>query len=315
MNILISSTLHWNPGDEWIMHGCQNIIREALPAQTQLNWIVYNRNVDLMEGRKGYSKPTSTVGNYVTTSVPYEFIDLFVQAGSPEWHGPPAEAFHAAILKTDKPYIMMGIGSTNSTPPMTELDVKVMMRSNTYIYTRSIATANAINSRLGVEKAQALPCPAICVMLGHSQKSREMVQIPQTPSGPQSVRPEYLVGLSSVKPTVAETIREWYYYTGKGHNVEYVGSASGTLSNIARYTRVVTTRLHGAIAAMATGSAVVLVGRGDYRIETAAEMFSIPVVGSFEEAKKVKGAIDKDFKIKYNVLNEYKSIIQGALSE
>jgi len=46
MNILVSSTRQWNPGDEFIFFGVQNLLKEALKGQ-RINWILYDRNPDL----------------------------------------------------------------------------------------------------------------------------------------------------------------------------------------------------------------------------------------------------------------------------
>lgn len=314
MNILVSSTLQWNPGDEWIMHGCQNIIREALPKKTQLNWIVYNRNIDLMEYNIGYSRVRDGVkGNYCNDLIPYPIVDLFVQAGSPEYHGPPVMKFHEAVLASDKPYILMGVGSVDSKVPLTELDIKVLMRPNTYIYTRSVEAANLINSQLGVEKAEALPCPAICASLTHAIPSRATVQVPQTAFGQQKVKADYLEGLDKSMPVITQLVKEWEYYTFNGFDVAYNYCSKSTLGMVGKYERVISTRLHVGIVALGLGSEVVLVGKGDHRIETAAAMFDIPVVDSFKEAHSTIGKIDTNHELKWATYNMYKDIIKEII--
>lgn len=314
MNVLLSSTLGWNPGDDFIRFGCETLITAAAHRKDKaVNYFLYNRNPDLMVGpRYPSTLKTDTVGDYVQNRVP-ECIDLVVACGSPEWATDAHEELHKAIIEKDLPYVMLGIGTVANTIRLSALDIAVMSRSNTHIVCRSAETAKFINETLGMEKAEAQVCPALFCILVEWEKSIDVLQIPQVPYpiGGQSVKREYLEGLDKNIPILAETWREAEHYTQAGFNVKLYNYCAWTnMTSIGRAKKVVTTRLHAAVAGLAQGSEVVIVGAGDYRIETAAKMFGIPVVKNFKEGLTTPGLQDYDkWKAYYYYLNFLERIL------
>ncbi len=53
-NVLISTTRQWNPGDEFIMLGCLNILKEIYGDN--INPIIFNRNPDIRVGGRYHNK-------------------------------------------------------------------------------------------------------------------------------------------------------------------------------------------------------------------------------------------------------------------
>lgn len=48
-NILVSTTRQWNPGDEFILLGSLNIMKNIL-GKDNINTIIFNRNPDIRVG-------------------------------------------------------------------------------------------------------------------------------------------------------------------------------------------------------------------------------------------------------------------------
>jgi polysaccharide pyruvyl transferase WcaK-like protein len=128
-NILFSTTRQWNPGDEFILMGCINLLKEVVG---EFNPIIYNRNPEVRQSYnytnpfrkskfcninfKGKSLIESffRIGfwdNSFKDDTPIDFIDLVVFAGSPEWFGGRLYPLYKKILEHDIPTIFLGIGS------------------------------------------------------------------------------------------------------------------------------------------------------------------------------------------------------------
>ncbi|MCL2390718.1 MAG: polysaccharide pyruvyl transferase family protein, partial [Endomicrobia bacterium] len=105
-NILFSTTRQWNPGDEFILLGCINLLKELYPG---FNPVIYNRNPAIRQEKysnlnffrntfwervscksKGLSDAFLRMGffdNSFKDNTDASFLDLAVFAGSPEWYG------------------------------------------------------------------------------------------------------------------------------------------------------------------------------------------------------------------------------------
>lgn len=316
--LCLSTTTNWNPGDDWIRGGVMNVLNKALQNATgntlKPNVVYYDRSPDLMIGHTMSSELRDDIqGNSVKT-LPQGMFDLAVACGTPEWSGAPHKALHESVYTQNLAYILVGVGTTCKSIRLNELDKQVLSRDRTWIYTRSLEAADSINEALGFKKAVALPCPASLVYLGQTIKMYDKVQVPQGISGHHKVQPEILKGLDKNVPVITERIEEFYLYKSKGYEVEFSPSPADLLTRIGRYKNVYTTRLHGAIAAMSTGSNAVIVNKGDFRIETAAKMFDIPVVGSYDEAYKTEPkGLSED--LKWNTYNTYVEDLTKILEE
>lgn len=129
-NVLISATRQWNPGDEFIMFGVENILKNILGS---FNPILYNRSPEVRDGRK-YSQHFKTKqkalfieknhllrifkggfrDNSFKNGSDASVIDYAVFAGSPEWYGYRVKYMYELIQKYNIPCAFLGIGMGDS---------------------------------------------------------------------------------------------------------------------------------------------------------------------------------------------------------
>lgn len=179
-NIVLSATRQWNVGDEFILFGTINLLKEMYG---DFNPIIFNRSPQARTGsrltsplvlKKNVSKfnklPSKVRGvlkSYLTVgfsdnSMKYDtdpsIADMIVFAGSPEWYGYRVKQLYKIIVEKDIPCIFIGIGSGE---PITidsfdELHKEVFKRAK-LITTRDTNTYNALK-QFG---AQLVQCPAV----------------------------------------------------------------------------------------------------------------------------------------------------------
>lgn len=143
MNILASATRQWNPGDEFILFGVQNLLGR------EHNWIIYDRNPDLLRGGREYSnswKPNVGLSN----------IDEIVIAGSPQWMGRALRPLFTACR--DRRVWFVGIGHVCNSVVLSKLDIRTL-NSAKCITTRDTITPIAL-SKHDIQ-SKTMPCPAL----------------------------------------------------------------------------------------------------------------------------------------------------------
>lgn len=125
-NYLFSTTRQWNPGDEFILFGLMNLLKEA---GHEFNPIIYNRNPDIRENYtalnflkkfeldfkgKGIINSFFKMGfkdnSFKNYTSPY-IIDKVYFAGSPEWQTYRLQELYELIEKNDIPAEFHGIGA------------------------------------------------------------------------------------------------------------------------------------------------------------------------------------------------------------
>ncbi len=168
MNIVFSTTRQWNPGDEFIMLGCINLLREHLGS---FNPIIYNRNPQIRRARKydiikGFDKLAGKdlaekfLDNSVKDRPPLDYADLVVFAGSPEWRGRRMTKLYESIQEFNLPAIFLGIGTSGpfnfDSQHFTQMEQEVI-KNSLLITTRDSATQEGLNPL----KTHLLPCPAL----------------------------------------------------------------------------------------------------------------------------------------------------------
>lgn len=180
-NVLISTTRQWNPGDEFIMLGCLNILKEIYGDN--INPIIFNRNPDIRVGgryrnKTKYKKATINwdkknirgkaiiqnifnIGQYDNSykdDMDSNNIDIALFAGSPEWYGSRLNSMYEAIEKSNIPTIFLGLGAGDSTSfEMSKPVVKSVLSKSNVITTRDLATAELLKDYGGIY----VPCPAL----------------------------------------------------------------------------------------------------------------------------------------------------------
>lgn len=181
MNVLISTTRQWNPGDEFILQGSQNILSQIFG--NAYNPIIYNRNPDIRGGARFRNKTRNyslsyrwdqksfkgkgcihellRIGHYDNSwkdDMNAKNIDLAVFAGSPEWYGRRLFSMYQAIEKAEIPAVFLGLGAGDC----------VDFSKSDPIVDRVLTNAKFISARdkqtetlLKKYNAIYMPCPAL----------------------------------------------------------------------------------------------------------------------------------------------------------
>ena len=185
MNIVFSTTRQWNPGDEFILLGTINLLKEFF--EIDFNTIIYNRNPQIRRARKrdiiksidnffGKELLEKFRDNSVKDKMNLDFADLVVFAGSPEWSGRRLLKLYDEILKNKIPCIFLGIGTDSKVPieynekNFTQLEREVYESLTKMIVCRDLNTFNAFKD---FRFSMQLPCPA----LFSSNKEKKIVSV------------------------------------------------------------------------------------------------------------------------------------------
>lgn len=176
-NILFSTTRQWNPGDEFILMGCINLLKGICPA---FNPIIYNRNPEVRQGKFAELnflkssrwerwRPTGNslvraflrtgfLDNSFKNDTDPSFLDLVVFAGSPEWKGPFCKPLYKVIAKRNLPTLFLGIGGG---PNFTRRTLSVLEQE--VLGRAQLITARDENAAqfLANYHPLVLPCPAL----------------------------------------------------------------------------------------------------------------------------------------------------------
>lgn len=292
LNIWVSTTLHHNYGDQVIELGVSQVLAKAFGTEYyNFNKIWYNRAYDLQILEEGRRPRPFTVGNYDNDGrMKY---DLAVVAGSPEFFGPPMESFYQTVLDYDMPLIALGVGTTWDHLSLCELSRKVLSRKNTFVTARGPRARDIINRDLGQTKVVALPCPSIFAASHRAIPRLSVGAVAQTLGQDFTAVPESThQGLDRADEILCVHKNDFYYFQRKGFSPRIFSSVGHMMQTIGQYKKIMSTRLHGALAAVSLGIPTVVVHDQNERIRDAMEMFEglIPQVKNFEQAKKIKGS-------------------------
>lgn len=307
MNILLSTTRQWNPGDEFIYRGVRRLIEAHVPKKA--NWFLWDRNPDLFVDQWSNMRPRAgRLGNSISEPIPAIF-DLIILAGSPEWTGPSvAPLYDYAEEHPRTSFLALGVGSGWDTPPLlSALERRVLERENSLVLTRSrqlADTLQAISERIG---AAPLPCPSLfCAdALSTWNHAGGVVAILQeTGTGMHARSAPLLDDVQRCIDASAEPIDVLAFYALEAmplktrypnRLVRYEGDAYRIPAIYNDYSAVVTTRLHGALSAVSHGVPSIVLTDQDFRVESTLELFStlVPCLDA-EEAFCAAHAIDQE---------------------
>jgi hypothetical protein len=276
LNVLISSSRQWNPGDEFIRKGVERILRNLLGKAH--NWLLWNRNPDLFMNRWTDGRMRT---DFLTNSLrdpALDIVDLVVFAGTPEWLGQPVERVYRSLLTRPQiPVLVLGVGSGSVMPKLSPHEIEVLDRSNVFISTRSFDLAECLNSQLSTPKAIPLPCPAFyCVDDADVLPDRHRVGVIVQSSGTvnQGIGEELVQDLiSALRNAQGRTdldivsfyIDEHMRFSrlGMSHPCVYSYEPNDLLEQISTYSAIISTRLHGAIAGLSAGVPSILLAEDD----------------------------------------------------
>jgi len=180
MNIVFSTTRQWNPGDEFILMGAINLLKEYFG---DFNPVIYNRNPQTRRARK-YDVVKATdkllggeviekfLDNSVKDGMDLSFADLIVFAGSPEWRGRRVESLYKYAKDYNIPAIFLGIGTGGEfkfeDKSFSDLEREIFRKSKV-ITVRDHTTQNGLE---GLD-ARYIPCPALL----SAKKEREVKEV------------------------------------------------------------------------------------------------------------------------------------------
>ncbi len=291
VNVLISSSRQWNPGDEFILLGVRRLL-QRLFGQT-IHYVLWNRNPDLFvdRWRDAYLKPNLLTNSAIDPSL--DLIDLVVLAGTPEWFGKPVERIYRELLRhPDVPLLAIGVGGTGPGFEFAPHEREIFMRENSLIICRNPVLAAEVNEQLESEKAILLPCPAF--FSSPAEDPRPLESFEQTPptinvqgdcvenqSAPSAFVEQlhrYMQEMSPLSEThfVAHYIDEFVRFSRLNRHtpIFYSYEPLDYIEHFRERTRVLlASRLHGGIASLSCGTPAGLFDFGSDRLNDAARPF------------------------------------------
>lgn len=309
MNILISSSRQWNPGDEFIRKGVERLLQSILGPNH--NWLLWNRNPDLLMNPWADCRMRT---DFLTNSVrdpALDVVDLVIFAGTPEWFGQPVERIYRSLLThPGVPVLVLGAGSGTAMPQFAPHEIEVLDRENVFICTRSFDLAECLNAQLSTPKTIPLPCPAF-YSAGEpgAWNDRQRVGVIVQSSGAvnQSIGEELVQSLISalrdaqgkidldiVSLYIDEHMR--FSRLGLGHQCVYSYEPDHLLAQFADYSTIISTRLHGAIAGLSAGVPSILLAEEDnFRLRSTQRPFDdlLPIL-TVQEAFRVVAERSRD---------------------
>ncbi len=273
MNILISTTTNWNPGDDFIRFGVKNILKHIYP---NANYIHYDRNPNnMIDWPHNQNMKYGLHGNFMNNPIMWEIIDLVVLAGSPEFlHHPLAPIYEGLVNNPHIPLLAIGVGYTepNFVLPFTDAEKTILKRENTLVISRQQELSNRLQDELHIPII-TLPCPALFCFEKFPAKVNNI--------------------LDNYKGCHSLSQLEYYHYFSSDSldMLNYIGECSVVISE----------RLHAVIAGISGGAFCKLINK-NFRTEEAIKLF--------EPVLQAEYPIIQEFKNK--TLTNYLNILKNA---
>lgn len=154
MNLLLSTTQTWNPGDDFIRYGVLAILEAAYGPDLCIS--VYDRNPRLSKASSGRD---NTQSNTLCNDDTLEGYDALVIAGTPAW-GNLNDRLYKYFTQRQLPILMLGLGSQShqriqrATSPWVEF----ALQTATLITVRDQITSEHLTAHRIPH--HHLPCPA-----------------------------------------------------------------------------------------------------------------------------------------------------------
>lgn len=323
----ISSTLGWNPGDEIIRMGIENLLRRAGGEFVSLlaDRSPWAQNAHL--GESGGYKDLNSL--HYAGKIPE--VDWWVFGGSPEWYGRALLGFRDRALSGNSLYL--GIGSPHLQKRLRRSDIR-SLQSARLIVCRDQNAADIVERGSGVEPV-VLPCPA----LFSCEDPREVVESPrvigfcwQVPGSGKQGCPEVVsdsLAAQVLKFSKRFEVRVICHFIddfaeaqerfqGLPVSLRFAGSGPELLREISGCDRVISSRLHGAIGAISSGVPALLVygssGVHRARLQGAAAHFpDLPQCEAEELGACVETVLDSGRAFSENLPGWREDILQSYL--
>ncbi len=329
MNILVSSTRQWNPGDEFILMGVRNLFEEAL-GPVGINWVLYDRNPDLfVDGFSTHQRKETIWGNSYHHDSP-ECFNLALVAGTPEWMGRPLEGFYSTVRRGRLPLYIIGAGYIDAPIVFSEDEMYCLKNTLKLAITRDEYASRALNE-IGVQH-EILPCPALFASTWESvphvvKKIGFIIQTNKTVN--QKVTEELSYACAHTVnqlrkkgfevDVVCHYIDEFVEFTKVLSPVRYSYDSLDYIDMIGSYDLVLSTRLHGAILANSMGKPAIMLNNDDSRCTGAAMLFPFIYVSTPENIINDVIAFDPKnaeqlVQWKAGIKDRYLSLLREAIS-
>ena len=349
MNILVSSTRQWNPGDEIILMGVRNLFEEALGAGG-INWVLYDRNPDLfVDGFSTHQRRGVLWGNSYHHDSP-ECFDMALVAGTPEWMGKPLEGFYSTVRKGNLPLFVLGAGYIDAPIVFSEDELFCFQNVLKLATVRDEYAASALK---GISiRHEILPCPALFANptnppfgkgrsnptnppLGKGRSKEGSVKkigfiIQTNKTENQKVTEELSYACAHAVnqlrkkgvdvDVVCHYIDEFVEFAKVLAPVKYSYDSRDYISMIGSYDLVLSTRLHGAILANSLGKPAIMLNNDDSRCRGAAAQFPFIYASTPENIINDVMAFDpknaeKLVQWKTGIKDRYLSLLREAISQ
>ena len=279
-HVLCATTRQWNPGDELILQGVRNVLETMDPADNPVSVCIFDRSPALRQTAPFLSN--SWRGQSLRG------FDEVIVAGTPEWYGPVLEPLYRAIERDGVEPIMLGLGAGTADLRLSPLDRRVLGRAK--VLTVRDANAQRALREIGLDP-QLIPCPALLASRSahvRTRKQRVGLVLQRDEVTCQSISTSTLEQVLAMHEGLDETyevevvcnyVDEYLWALERFERVRYSYDSADYLPLFARYDVVVSTRLHGAIAALSTGAPSLLIN-GTFRCSGAAA--AVPALRSVE---------------------------------
>jgi len=314
---IFSTTRNYNPGDEFILFGIQNILEEILGP---FNTIFYNRNPAVQNFRMTFDKEatigTQTTNWYQTMRTHFserentwspelglDFADFAVFAGTPEWVGRMVEPLTAALTNFNGPTLYLGLGSV---AVMNDCTIEDLLASDQ----DALKKANLITVRdsaaatfLAPLKPVALPCPSLFAAPATMRNNKQKIAISFQGTAPSNTQRtdadirDYMVKLlqnltkqysCSVIAHYVDELPELSSLIPEDVDLIYHADAADYVGTYDQFDLVITTRVHSAGLAAALGIPAFVIAHS-HRSQTA-EGFLAELIDT--EQSTIKDVID-----------------------
>src|SRR5579863_2435582 len=120
LNLLVSTTRLWNPGDDFISYGVRRLI-ESVPGN-EINFHLWNRNPDRAKDLTTDWGFRDGMMSNVATITSLSLMDAIVLAGTPHWAGGMLQPIYEHLLANpQKPCFAIGLGSYGPLSGLSEI--------------------------------------------------------------------------------------------------------------------------------------------------------------------------------------------------
>lgn len=294
---IFSTTRNYNPGDEFILFGIQNVLEEIIGP---FNTVYYNRNPAVQNFRMTFDKE-ATIGTQTTNwyqtlrsqfserentwspELDLDFADFAVFAGTPEWVGRMVEPLTSALSQFNRPILYLGLGSVAAMNDCTIEDLlssdQNALKKAQVITVRDTAAATF----LAPLKPIALPCPSLFAAQAIQRQNKQKIIVSFQGTAPTNTQRtdadvrDYMVKLlqklteqysCSVIAHYVDELPELSDIIPEDVDLIYHADAADYINTYDQFDMAVTTRVHGAGLAAALGIPAFVVAHS-HRSQTA----------------------------------------------